>query len=56
MSKKISKSGRILIYQTEKGDTKIDVYFSDDTVWPTQKTIAELYQTRNAKEGVTADG
>ena len=45
MSNEISESGRILIYQTEKGDTKIDVYFSDDTVWMTQKTIAELYQT-----------
>ena len=45
MSNEISESGRVLIYQTEKGDTKIDVYFSDDTVWMTQKTIAELYQT-----------
>ncbi len=45
MSNEISESGRILIYQTEKGDTKIDAYFSDDTVWMTQKTIAELYQT-----------
>ena len=45
MSNEIGESGRVLIYQTEKGDTKIDVYFSDDTVWMTQKTIAELYQT-----------
>ncbi len=45
MNNEISESGKILIYQTEKGDTKIDVYFSDDTVWMTQKTIAELYQT-----------
>lgn len=37
-------SGRILIYQNEKGDTKIDVYFENDTVWMTQKSIAELYQ------------
>ena len=36
--------GRILIYQNEKGDTKIDVYFEEDTVWMTQKNIAELYQ------------
>ena len=45
MSNEIGESGRVLIYQTEKGDTKIDVYFSDDTVWMTQKTNAELYQT-----------
>lgn len=37
--------GRILIYQTEKGDTKIDVYFENDTLWMTQRGIAELYQT-----------
>ncbi|HBM98550.1 MAG TPA: hydroxyacid dehydrogenase, partial [Ruminococcus sp.] len=35
----------MLIYQNEKGDTKIDVYFEDDTIWMTQKNIAELYQT-----------
>lgn len=41
---KNDKNGRILIYQNEKGDTKIDVYFENDTVWMTQKSIAELYQ------------
>lgn len=38
-------NGKILIYQNEKGDTKIDVYFDNDSVWMTQKSIAELYQT-----------
>lgn len=38
-------NGKILIYQNEKGDTKIDVYFVDDTIWMTQRTMAELYQT-----------
>ena len=37
--------GKILIYQTEKGDTKIDAYFRDDTIWMSQRSIAELYQT-----------
>ncbi len=41
----MENTGRILIYQNEKGDTKIDVYFEDDTIWMTQKNIAELYQT-----------
>ena len=45
MSNEISETGKVLIYQTEKGDAKIDVYFSNETVWMTQKTIAELYQT-----------
>ena len=34
-----------MIYQTEKGDTKIDAYFNDETIWMSQKSIAELYQT-----------
>lgn len=37
-------NGKILIYQNEKGDTKIDVYFVEDTIWMTQKSICELYQ------------
>ncbi len=36
--------GRVLIYQNEKGDTKIDVYFDHDDIWMTQKSIASLYQ------------
>ncbi len=34
----------ILIYQTEEGRTKIDVCLENETVWTTQKAIAELYQ------------
>ncbi|WP_077329664.1 virulence RhuM family protein [Virgibacillus siamensis] len=34
----------ILIYQTEDGNTKIDVRLENETVWMTQKAIAELYQ------------
>lgn len=36
--------GRILIYQNEKGDTKIDVFFEEDTIWMSQRNISELYQ------------
>ena len=45
MSREIESEGKILIYQTEKGDTKIDVYFENDTIWMSQRGIAELYQT-----------
>lgn len=34
----------ILIYQAEDGTTKIDVRLENETVWMTQKAIAELYQ------------
>ncbi|MFA5577757.1 MAG: virulence RhuM family protein [Tissierellaceae bacterium] len=39
----INQKGEILIYQTEKGETKIDVYMEDGTIWLTQKDIAQLY-------------
>ena len=35
---------QILIYQTEKGKTKIDVRLQDETVWLTQKLMSELFQ------------
>ena len=35
----------ILIYQTEDGQTKIDVKFQNETVWLTQAQLCELYQT-----------
>ena len=44
MSGDLASTGRILIYQNEKGDTKIDVYFEEDTIWMTQRSMAELYQ------------
>ena len=39
------QKGEILIYQSEGGDTKIDVYLEGGTVWLSQAIIAELYQT-----------
>ncbi len=40
-----NKTGEIVIYQTENGQTKIDVRFEDETVWLSQQQMAELYQT-----------
>jgi len=40
-----SRKGNILIYQNEKGDTKVDAYFDDSTIWMPQRSIAELYHT-----------
>ena len=37
--------GNILIYQTEKGDTKIDVFFQNGDIWMNQSAIARLYNT-----------
>lgn len=41
----INQKGEILVYQTEKGETKIDVFMEDGTVWLNQASIAQLYQT-----------
>lgn len=35
---------QIIIYQTEDGQTKIDVQFQDEMVWLTQKLMAELFE------------
>lgn len=37
--------GEIIIYQSETGDTKVDVRFVDETVWLSQQQMAELFQT-----------
>lgn len=39
-----NETGRILIYQNERGDTKIDVFFAGDTIWMSQASLAQLYQ------------
>ena len=36
---------KIVIYQTEDGQTQIDVRLENDTVWLTQAQMVELFQT-----------
>jgi len=36
-------NSQIIIYQTESGETKIDVRFEDETVWLTQMQMADLF-------------
>ena len=48
MSDELVRTGKILIYQNEKGDAKIDVHFEDDTIWMTQKAMCELYQVNKS--------
>lgn len=40
-----NNQGEIVIYQSETGDTKVDVRFVDETVWLTQQQMAELFQS-----------
>ena len=37
--------GEILIYQTDDGQTNIEVKIEDDTVWLTQQQMSDLFQT-----------
>jgi hypothetical protein len=36
---------QIIIYTSEKGETKLQVRLENETVWLTQKLMAELFQT-----------
>lgn len=35
----------IVLYQTEDGETRLQVHFDGETVWLTQSQMAELFQT-----------
>jgi len=38
-------NSQIIIYKTESGQTKLEVRLENETVWLTQKSMAELFQT-----------
>jgi hypothetical protein len=41
----MENSSQLIIYQTEAGETKLEVRLENETVWLTQKLMAELFQT-----------
>lgn len=41
-----TKRGEIVIYQTADGNTNLNVRLENETVWLTQKQIAELFGTK----------
>jgi hypothetical protein len=43
--KKETQKSQIIIYKTETGETKIDVRFDGETVWLSQNSLADLFQT-----------
>ena len=43
------QGGQILIYQTEGGQTKIEVRLEGETLWLSQADLAELYQDNPTK-------
>jgi len=40
---KKSEKNEMVIYTSEKGDVKIEVFLKDENLWLTQKKIAELF-------------
>ena len=42
------QQGEIVIYQSQDGDTKIDVRFVDETVWLTQAQMEDLFHSSHA--------
>jgi hypothetical protein len=38
--------GEIILYQTEDGQTRLECRFQDESIWLTQRLIAELFQIR----------
>lgn len=46
MDNALPRTGNLLIYQNERGDTQVDVYLEQGNLWMTQRAIAELYQVR----------
>ena len=46
MSKELEKiHGEVVIYTADDGNTRIDVNFTDETVWLSQPQMAELFKT-----------
>jgi len=39
----LEKKGEFLLYKTQNGTIKVDVFFQDETVWLTQKALSELF-------------
>lgn len=45
-------NSQIIIYQGESGDVKLDVRFDGDTVWLSQKKMAELFDCSTDNVGL----
>ena len=43
MSQNLDKSGELLLYTAPDGEVKIEAYFQGETVWLSQKKMAELF-------------
>ena len=44
MSEKLPQESEFLLYTTPQGDVRLQVLVQDETIWLTQKTLAELFK------------
>ncbi len=44
----MDQNNEIIIYQSEDGETRVDVKFTGDDVWLSQQQLCELYNTSKA--------
>ena len=51
MSENLPGKSQFLVYEAEDGRIKIDVRLEDETVWLTQKLMADLFQTTKQNIG-----
>ena len=42
----LEKKGGFLLYKARDGAVKVHVFFQDETIWLTQKKIAELFDVK----------
>lgn len=47
-----AKPGEIILYRTEDGKIKLDVWIEDETLWLTQQLMAELFDTTKQNVGL----
>lgn len=43
-----SKENKIILYQTDEGRVKVDVFFAQENFWMTQKTMGDLFDVQKA--------
>lgn len=43
-----NRGNKIILYQTDEGKIKVNVFFEDKNFWLTQKSIAELFDIQKA--------
>lgn len=43
MANELIQTSKFILYTSPTGDIKLDVFIQDETLWLTQKTMAELF-------------